>query len=150
MVGDLVAIGRVFALVVVVVEAGVTKVPDLALQATGEQDVVEGLQRALEGEAVALLSAFHEQVQPLLWTTGASRNPLLLPPPQIFSGSCTRSFFSKRMYSSASKQHCFPPVNFWLRPDQTREGSSLIEESLTFGKVIASPWPFARAYHSSG
>ena len=55
MVGDLVAVGRVFALVVVVVEAGVTKVPDLALQATGEQDVVESLGLALEGEAVALL-----------------------------------------------------------------------------------------------
>jgi hypothetical protein len=49
------AVGRVFALVVVVVEVGVTEVPDLALQATGEQDVVEGLQLALEGEAVALL-----------------------------------------------------------------------------------------------
>ncbi len=55
MVGDLVAVCRVFALVVVVVEVGVTEVPDLALQATGEQDVVEGLQLALEGEAVALL-----------------------------------------------------------------------------------------------
>lgn len=55
MVGDLVAVGCVFALVVVVVEVGVTEVPGLALQATGEQDVVEGLQLALEGEAVALL-----------------------------------------------------------------------------------------------
>ena len=54
-VGDLVAVGCVFALVVVVVEVGVTEVPDLALQATGEQDVVESLELALEGEAVALL-----------------------------------------------------------------------------------------------
>ena len=49
------AVGCVFALVVVVVEVGVTEVPDLALQATGEQDVVESLGLALEGEAVALL-----------------------------------------------------------------------------------------------
>ena len=54
-VGDLVAVGCVFALVVVVVEVGVTEVPDLALQATGEQDVVESLGLALEGEAIALL-----------------------------------------------------------------------------------------------
>jgi hypothetical protein len=49
------AVGWIFALVVVVVEVGVTEVPDLALQTAGEQDLVEGLQLALEGEAIALL-----------------------------------------------------------------------------------------------
>ncbi len=56
-VGDLVTVWLrlIFALVVVVVEVRVAEVSDLALQAAGYEDVVEGLQLALEGEAVAFL-----------------------------------------------------------------------------------------------
>src|SRR5919107_1652399 len=49
------AVAGILPLVVVVVEVGVAEVAHPVLESPGEQYVIEGLQLALEGEAVAFL-----------------------------------------------------------------------------------------------
>lgn len=55
MVRDVVAVGGVVPLEIVVVEVRVAEVADLALEAAGDEDVVERLESPPKGEAVALL-----------------------------------------------------------------------------------------------
>ncbi len=72
MIGDLVSVGWVFALVVVVVEVGVTEIPDLALQTTGYEDVIEGLQLALQMASRAAVVKTKIRIYSLPWTGAAA------------------------------------------------------------------------------
>ena len=84
------AVRGVLPLEVVVVEVGVADVLDPALEAAGYQDVIQGLEAALEREAVALLLGrlVPEVVQGRCVDSVGTATPALPGNPSFF-GSCS-------------------------------------------------------------